>query len=147
MQVYHLEIYILLYICIGRCALIMLSVSMFGSRLLYYNILFYIYTLHRTNPKANVKLSGKKKRILLKEAKRLIAKKKQMEGEWDSLGDAYSENNTHTHTHTHTHTQWQLKVRVIQWSQYRVKKSRKNKKPAWTHHKLWIIILLYNACI
>lgn len=33
----------------------------------------------RTNPKANVKLSGKKKRLLRKEAKRLLAEKTQME--------------------------------------------------------------------
>ena len=39
------------------------------------------YCYHRTNPKANVKLSGKKKRLLLKEAKRLISEKKEMEGE------------------------------------------------------------------
>ena len=34
----------------------------------------------RTNPRANVKLSGKKKRLLLKEAKRLVAEKEKMEG-------------------------------------------------------------------
>ena len=37
--------------------------------------------VNRTNPKANVKLSGKKKRLLRKEAKRLLAEKTQMEGE------------------------------------------------------------------
>ena len=36
---------------------------------------------YRTNPKANVNLSGKKKRLLLKEAKRLATEKKQMEGD------------------------------------------------------------------
>ena len=40
-----------------------------------------VVTLYRTNPKANVKLSGKKKKLLLKEAKRLMNEKKQMDGE------------------------------------------------------------------
>ena len=46
-------------------------------KLFYCTILLFIF---RTNPKANVKLSGKKKRLLLKEAKRLLNEKKQMEG-------------------------------------------------------------------
>ena len=35
---------------------------------------------YRTNPKANVSLSGKKKRLLLKEARRAVAEKAKMEG-------------------------------------------------------------------
>ena len=36
--------------------------------------------VYRTNPKANVSLSGKKKRLLLKEARRVVAEKAKMEG-------------------------------------------------------------------
>ena len=38
----------------------------------------------RTNPKANVRLSGKKKRLLLKEAKRLMQEKEKMGKKKDS---------------------------------------------------------------
>ena len=41
-----------------------------------------IDTVCRTNPKANVKISRKKQRLLQKEAKRLMSEKKQMEGGW-----------------------------------------------------------------
>ena len=38
----------------------------------------------RTNPKANVTLSGKKKRLLVKEARRTLAEKVKMEGMSDA---------------------------------------------------------------
>ena len=38
----------------------------------------------RTNPKANVTLSGKKKRLLVKEARRMLAGKAKMEGMSDA---------------------------------------------------------------
>ena len=38
----------------------------------------------RTNPKANVTLSGKKKRLLVKEARRMLAEKVKMEGMSDA---------------------------------------------------------------
>ena len=41
-----------------------------------YNDVFDV--IRRTNPKANVLLSGKKKRLLLKEAKRLMTEKAKM---------------------------------------------------------------------
>lgn len=40
----------------------------------------YKSSVHRSNPKANVRLSGKKKRKLAREAKRLLADKAEMEG-------------------------------------------------------------------
>ena len=39
---------------------------------------------YRTNPKANVTLSGKKKRLLVKEARRMLAGKAKMEGMSDA---------------------------------------------------------------
>lgn len=39
---------------------------------------------YRTNPKANVTLSGKKKRLLVKEARRMLAGKVKMEGTSDA---------------------------------------------------------------
>ena len=44
----------------------------------------------RSNPHANVCLSGKKKRQLLKEAKRLMAEQLVMEGEDNSYSDGVS---------------------------------------------------------
>ena len=44
----------------------------------------YFLLSYRTNPKANVTLSGKKKRLLVKEARRMLAGKAKMEGMSDA---------------------------------------------------------------